>query len=72
MVGIYKYENGLKFTGIIAPDKETAEKFLSEKYGCYGKKYVGRDENGYPKWEECFLPGYNKDAFEILEVSIIE
>ena len=72
MVGIYKYECGLKFTGIIAPDKETAEKFLSEKYGYYSEKYVGRDENNEAKWEKFFQPWYNKDAFEILELTIVE
>ena len=37
MVGIYKYECGLKFTGMIAPDKEKAEKFLAEKTGTMPK-----------------------------------
>ena len=72
MVGIYKYECGLKFTGIIASDKEKAEKFLSEKYGYYTERYAGRDENGKVKWEKCFQPGYNKNAFEILELTTIE
>ena len=72
MVGIYKYECGLKFTGIIASDKEKAEKFLSEKYGYYSERYVGRDENGEAKFEKYFQPHYNKNAFEILELTTIE
>ena len=72
MVGIYKYEGGLKFTGMIAPNKETAEKFLSEKYGHYSVRYAGRDENGEAKWEKYFQPWYNKDIFEILELTTIE
>lgn len=72
MVGIYKYEDGLKFTGMIASDKETAEKFLSEKYGYYSERYIGRDENGKAKWEKYFQPWYKKDAFEILELTTIE
>lgn len=72
MVGIYKYENGLKFTGLIASDKEKAEKYLSERYGYYAERYVGRDENGNIKWEKYFQPWYNKDAFKILELMTIE
>lgn len=72
MVGIYKYECGLKFTGIIAPNKEKAEKFLSEKYGYYNERYIGDDENGKPKWKKYFQPWYNKDAFEILELTTVE
>ena len=72
MVGIYKYECGLKFTGMIASDKEKAEEFLSAMYGHYSERYAGRDENGEIKWEKYFQPGYNKDAFEILELTTIE
>jgi len=56
MVGIYKYENGLRFTGKIAKDEETAWRYLDEKYGLvrYGVK----------------LP-CNHAAFEIKEVEEI-
>lgn len=72
MVGIYKYEDGLKFTGMIATDKETAEKFLSEKYGRYSERCVGRDENGEIVWEKYFQPWYNKDVYKILELITVE
>ena len=72
MVGIYKYECGLKFTGMIASNKEKAEKFLAEKNGYYAERYVGDDENGKPQYEKYFQPFYNIEAFEILELTTIE
>lgn len=60
MVGIYKYENGLKFTGMIASNREKAEKFLSEKYGYIDEVYGGRDENGKIKWEKNFNRGITR------------
>lgn len=72
MVGIYKYEGGLKFTGMIATDKEAAEKFLSEKYGHYREIYAGLDENDEVIWRTYFQPWYNKDVFKILELTTVE
>lgn len=33
MVAIFKYENGLKFTGWVAESEEKAWQFLDKKYG---------------------------------------
>ena len=73
MFGIYKYEAGLKFTGKIAKTKELAEKYLGEKYGQVEDVWSGkRDENGYPIYVKKFVPWYNKEAFVIKELEIIE
>lgn len=71
MVGIYEYECGLKFTGLIANSYEEAEKYLGNKYGYTGDFYAGRDENGQSIWERRFIPYYNKEAFCIKELTII-
>jgi hypothetical protein len=72
MVGIYKYENGLVFTGVIATSKEKAETYLAEKYGSFEQVFNGkRDENGYPIYERKFVPKYNKSAFVIKELKQI-
>lgn len=72
MFGIYKYEMGLKFTGKVATSKEKAEEYLGNKYGTWMSFYVGCDEFGKLIYEERFVPGYNKDAFKIIELEIIE
>ena len=41
MVGIYKYENGLVFTGIIAQSKARAESYLAVKYGSLEQVFTG-------------------------------
>ena len=52
MVGIYKYENGLVFTGIIAQSKERAESYLSVKYGSIEQVFTGEwDDNDCPIYE---------------------
>ncbi len=71
MVGIYKYSCGLQFTGIVANTKEEAEAYLGNKYGYWGKRFVGRDEEGYCIYEDAFIPSYNKEAFEIQELTIV-
>lgn len=72
MVGIYKYENGLFFTGVIASSKEKAENYLAEKYGSFERVLsVKRDENGYPIYESELVPQYNKSAFVIKELKQI-
>jgi hypothetical protein len=56
MVGIYKYENGLKFTGIIAKTEEEAWQYLDKIHGkvVYGVKY-----------------GCNREAYVIKKVTIV-
>lgn len=72
MVGIYKYENGLIFTGVIASSKKKAETYLAEKYGSFEQVFNGkRDENGCPIYERKFVPKYNKSAFVIKELKQI-
>ena len=67
MVGIYKYENGLVFTGIIAQSKERAESYLSVKYGSIEQVFTGEwDENDEPIYER--KPKYNKSAIVIKEL----
>ena len=68
MVGIYKYENGLVFTGIIASSEEEAETYLAHRYGSFEPVFSGRDENGYPIYAYEFVPKYNKSAFVIKEL----
>lgn len=38
MFGIYTFENGLKFTGIIAETEEKAWNYLKEKYNTVNKE----------------------------------
>lgn len=72
MVGIYKFENGLKFTEIIAETVEKAEEYLGNKYGREMDKWTGaRDENNRPIYEKAFVPGYNKETFKILPLTLI-
>ena len=71
MVGIYKYGNGLWFTGIIANTKEEAEAYLGNKHGHWEKYYAGEDEEGNWFYKDVFVPYYNKEAFEIKELTII-
>lgn len=56
MVAIFKYENGLKFTGLVAESEEKAWEFLDEKYGreIYGVKY-----------------GCNHEAFCLKKVEVV-
>lgn len=73
MFGIYAYQGGLKFTGKIAPTREAAEKYLSNKYGKVLPTFTGKyDVDGYPIYAETFVPGYNKEAFVIEELEIVE
>ena len=72
MFGIYKYEMGLKFTGIIATSKEKAEEYLGNKYGAWMDFYTGCDKCGNLIYEKRFVPSYNKDAFKIIKLKIIE
>ena len=72
MVGIYKYENGLVFTGMIAISKEKAENYLAEKYGSFDMVFTGKwDEDNRPIYEHRFVPKYNKSIFVIKELKQI-
>ena len=72
MYGIYKYENGLHFTGKIAHSVEEAEQYLGNKFGKMEEVFTGaRDKNNYPIYEKHFVPNYNKDAFKIMPLEII-
>jgi len=57
MVAIYKYENGLKFTGKIAKSEKEAWEYLDKIHG----HLVGG------KWYGC-----NRRAFEVKEIEVIE
>jgi len=48
MVGIYRYNMGLQFTGIIAKDEKSAWEFLDKTHGEVGKQY------SYPVNRDCF------------------
>lgn len=72
MVGIYKYEGGLKFTGKIAESVEEAKAWLKNKYGKKVKIPSHFDkEKGELIYTEVFDPSYNESAFEILPVEKI-
>lgn len=62
MVGIYKYENGLKFTGIIAENEEKAWEYLDKEIN-----------KRFPKFEEVWgiKTKANRDCYEIKEVTLI-
>lgn len=49
MVGIYKYECGLKFTGIVAQDEEQAWAYLDKTHGEDCDKHYT-----YPVNRNCF------------------
>lgn len=72
MFGIYKYENGLRFTGKIAKTEQEAKDYLAKTYGTIKPVFTGRRKSdGTPIYEDKFVPGYNKDAFVIKPVELI-
>ena len=72
MFGIYKYENGLQFTGKIANTEKEAETYLANKYGKMELVYSGKhNENNVPLYEEVFIPWYNKESFCIKELELV-
>lgn len=72
MYGIYKYEGGLQFTGVVAHSVEEAEAYLGNKHGKMMEHFTGKwDENDYPIYEMRFTPYYNKEAFEIKPLEVI-
>lgn len=71
MVGIYYYENGLKFSGIVANTEQEAKIYLGNKYGKNQKVFTGkRDNNNFPIYENKFVPSYNEKAFVIKEIEL--
>ena len=71
MVGIYKYENGLKFTGKVAASREEAVAYLEQKHGKYCDTFVGYAEDGTKMYEKKFYPWYREDAYEIIEIEVV-
>ena len=72
MFGIYKYENGLQFTGKIAKTEQEAKDYLSNTYGAIKPVYTGkRKADGTPIYEERFIPYYNKDVFTIQPIELV-
>lgn len=71
MYGIYKYEGGLQFTGMVAHSVEEAEKYLGEKYGKVWEYPIGYDENDQLIYEKRFTPWYNKEAFKIKPLTVV-
>ena len=71
MVGIYKYENGLQFTGVVAETKEKALEYLTEQYGVMEDKWTGKwDENDIPVYEKVKVFRGHR-TFEIKEIKFI-
>ena len=62
MVGIYKYENGLKFTGIVAESEERAWEYLD----AWTNKH-------YPYFEKTYgvKVTANRNAYKIKEVTLV-
>lgn len=71
MVGIYKYENGLVFTGVVANTVADAEAYLGNKYGYREIEEFSHFENDCPVYTKRFVPRYNKNAFVIKSVEFI-
>lgn len=72
MFGIYKYENGLQFTGKVAKTEQEAKDYLSKTYGTVQSVFTGkRQPDGTPIYENKFVPNYNKNVFVIKPVELI-
>lgn len=63
MFGIYQYQNGLQFTGIIAKTEEEAWAYLDKKIGKESKMKLSNGEWYYPR--------ANRKAFEIKKIKLI-
>lgn len=72
MFGIYKYENGLQFTGKVARTEQEAKNYLAQIYGKTQLVFTGkRETDGTPIYEKKFVPNYNAKAFVIQFVELI-
>ena len=59
---LFKYQNGLKFTGVVSDSKEKIIDYLNKKY---------EQTEKLPDGTKYTFPCWNKDAFEIIEKEII-
>lgn len=72
MFGIYKFENGLRFTGKVARTEEEAKDYLAKTHGKIQPVFTGKREiDGTPIYENKFVPGYNTEAFVIQFVELV-
>ena len=72
MFGIYKYENGLQFTGKVARTEQEAKNYLAQTHGKIQPVFTGKRENdGTPIYENKLVPGYNEEAFIIQFVELV-
>ena len=71
MFGIYRYANGLQFTGVVAETEEKAKEYLANKYGKIQLVFTGKYEDNKPVYEERFVPSYNKEAFKIERLTVV-
>ena len=72
MFGIYKYENGLQFTGKIPRTEEEARSYIAQICGRVQPVFTGNRENdGTPIYENKFVPSYNTEAFVVKPVDLI-
>lgn len=74
MVAIMKYENGLKFTGMVANTMEEAKDYLANLHGReeeFPAYPLRLDENNKIVYEKKFVPYYPEGMYEIIDVKII-
>lgn len=72
MFGIYKYENGLQFTGKVAKTEQEAKDYLAKTYGTVKPVFIGkRQPDGTPVYENKFVPDYNENTFVIQSIELI-
>ena len=73
MVGIFKYENGLQFTGMVAENEEIAKSFLARKHGKEEEVFTGKfDKEGRPLYKIEFVPQYREDVYKIIPIAKID
>lgn len=72
MFGIYKYENGLRFTGKVARTEQEAKNYLAQAYGKIQPVFTGKRKiDGTPIYENKFIPDYNEEAFVIQFIELV-
>ena len=72
MFGLYKYENGLQFTGKIARTEEEAKSYIAQICGRIQPVFTGRrEEDGTPIYEDKLVPNYNVETFTIQPLDLI-
>lgn len=60
MFAIYKYENGLRFIGVVSETVEKCEEYLEKTYG----------RNETTDFGYTYRIPYNKNTFEIKEIEV--